>query len=317
AAPVAFAAPPPPSLAISAADRDRADGFVKLLRSPDFRDRDRGTRELRAMGRLALPTLKAAVDDPDAEVRGRVVSLVPAAEAADIAARAATFLADPDEKFEHGLPGWTVYQAAAGDTPAARELFAELFQSPANRDLMIGFARDKAEFARRLAARKADLLAQFQPRPAVPGQPVTPTKPGLPDVCVVLLADAALPDVPDLVRQGSVAQTFIYQPPFRTEITTGKYREPATAVLFHWLDSKSDAAGLLAATNIVSVLDQKAGVKYPLKVLKLAGPAVPLSSKAMAIATVGKLGGREHIPDLVRLFADDTILPGHPHGKEV
>src|SRR5207248_4177715 len=58
------------------ADRNRIERLIKQLGDDDFADRQSASKELDAIGEPALERLRAAVGDPDLEVRKRAQELV-------------------------------------------------------------------------------------------------------------------------------------------------------------------------------------------------------------------------------------------------
>src|SRR5947209_2794284 len=53
---------------LSEADQQRLAATVRQLADPDFAVREKASADLVAAGRLAVPLLKAVLEDPDAEV---------------------------------------------------------------------------------------------------------------------------------------------------------------------------------------------------------------------------------------------------------
>ena len=82
--------PDPNSLAVPSDAAARETALVERLASRDYGERVEATTDLRALGRLALPVLRAAhATISNAEVRQRVATLLPAAVAADLQAKLA------------------------------------------------------------------------------------------------------------------------------------------------------------------------------------------------------------------------------------
>jgi hypothetical protein len=65
---------------------ERVRELVDQLGDPDFRKRDLASDEIKAEGIKALPVLRASLKNPDAEIRRRLVELIPAIETAAILA---------------------------------------------------------------------------------------------------------------------------------------------------------------------------------------------------------------------------------------
>ncbi|MFO0851406.1 MAG: hypothetical protein U0871_23040 [Gemmataceae bacterium] len=139
--------------------RTRAEELVRALGSPAFSDRDRATRELRKLGRLALPALIAARRDDNPEVRMRAAWLLPTAESDAVRVRLEAFLADEDGTTAHDLPGWPQFRRVAGADRSARELFAEAVRDPLSRRAAGRSGRAPADAAGGLAAAAGGLAA--------------------------------------------------------------------------------------------------------------------------------------------------------------
>ena len=126
----------PATPALTPGEAGRARLLVRQLGNPVYREREAASRELAKLGASAVAALGEAEHDPDAEVRARVGQLLPRARTADTDARLRLFLLDWAGRYEHGLPGWALFASVAGDTPAARELFADIYRVPEHRPLL-------------------------------------------------------------------------------------------------------------------------------------------------------------------------------------
>lgn len=136
---VRAAEPDPKGLAVPADQTAKAKAAVVRLDDDDIDVRDQASKELVGMGRLALPTLRAALKaKPSNEVQIRIEKLLPAARKDDFTARYPVFVADQDRKYDHDLPGWNELKAAAGDTPETRKLFANILAKKERRNVLLG-----------------------------------------------------------------------------------------------------------------------------------------------------------------------------------
>ncbi|MCS7269856.1 MAG: hypothetical protein NZ703_02125, partial [Gemmataceae bacterium] len=162
------AAPPPDpkTLEIQPEDLQRARAWVEQLGSPVYTEREQAQTELARMGRLARLALQEALaSHPDPEVRQRCAVLLPAAIEDDIKVRLTVFLADTAGRYTHQLPGWEAFRAIACNEwrwcgwvlardaslePAARKLYAEMLQTPANRDLLFASENPHASISQLL-----------------------------------------------------------------------------------------------------------------------------------------------------------------------
>ena len=91
--------------------------LVRQLGAPDYADREAAGRALRRLGWLAEPAVRAATRSADPEVARRAVPLLAAIRADGWAAFAAGRVDLPG-------PVWPAFAEVAGNTPAARALFA-------------------------------------------------------------------------------------------------------------------------------------------------------------------------------------------------
>ncbi len=308
--------PDPRSLEVSAADREAARALVRRLGSDRFADRDEASKQLRAMGRRALPALAEAVArDPDAEVRHRCELLLPAAAAEDFDARLAAFLADADGKFAHDLPGWAKFREQTGNDPLARELFAELLKSEPNRDLIAGLAQGKEELERRVIARRYELYLQVFPRRgwAGVGQP----EPTLIDAAGLLFAESLVPDkfTPRGALRTATPYAILTRTGVRTELTTHRFGPAVQKLAIAWMDTRETAPSLSQAISLASQLHPKAVGRYAAKLIRTGGATA--YQRASAATTVARVGTRDDLPALVPLLTDDAAVRTTAGGADI
>ncbi|MEO2089407.1 MAG: hypothetical protein ABGY75_07910 [Gemmataceae bacterium] len=135
---VAAAGSDPKSLAVPPEKLALAKELVRKLDDDDVDVREKASADLKAMDRLALPALVEVMKGtPSNEVSLRVEKLLPGARKKDFDARAKVFLADNDRKFDHDLLGWSELKKAAGDTPEARMLFADILTDDECREVLL------------------------------------------------------------------------------------------------------------------------------------------------------------------------------------
>jgi hypothetical protein len=293
------------------------------------------------MGRAALPALDASRDDPDPEVRMRVVALLPRAEADELRARIDTFLADSDAKYAHDLPAFHRFRAIAGDDRDARGLYAEVLKNRVNYDLLLalrGVPADRvtplaacvgsvagagpespaaAELAPALAARRQDVLLLGMQ--GFPGGGIRPGAPEVPDVALLLLAESLVPEAKVGINpfQFQLAN-FLPQDSLRRAATgEGKHGLAFRRLVVHWMDTRDTPISLQSAINLATQLQFGPQVisKYSAKLLAVDG-AQPWN-KAAAAAMIAKYGGKEHLMAVTRLLTDPTfVVRGGPNNPQ-
>lgn len=320
--------PDPKSLAVSAAEQRRAQELVQLLGNENFPDREKAEDELARMGRLARPALLAAVNaDPNPEVRTRSAALLPKATVLEMRARLDVFLADAEGKYEHDLPGWNQFRAAVRgewelfgyrigtDTAldkAAREAFAELLSTPANRAVVMAVGGSANDLGQVVAGRRQELYYQKYPRNVVIGggivtAPASARRDPTPaDMAALLFAESQVASkyVPRSISVSALITASGFTREARDSDEKGKvYRAVAAA----WLASRTDPAEMYNALNVANTLGLGAeGCRLALRLLN--APGALGAYRGQAAATLARLGGKEHIPQLEKLSGDNAVV---------
>lgn len=308
--------PDPRSLAVSAEQEARAKELIRQLGSDSYRERDRATRELRQMGRLALTALAdAAGAEDDPEVKARVEELLPAAEAEDMAARVAAFLADADGKFTHDLPGWDAFREAAGDDAPARALFAEAVKNPDNHPLLIALPAADERLRRAVAARRQQVYYRLngQVLQVANGRPIRREMPSVPDTALLVLGEALVPDQPGPVgvaAGGMMPVSTLVQQPASREAAAGKgpFAAAYRKLVVRWLDTREGPNGTWTAYQLAINL-QLGNPEIARRAAKLlTTEGVMASMKVSAMREMAMRGGKDNLPDVTRQFADETYF---------
>ena len=113
---------PPPS-----AEQDpTTEQLIEQLGNASFTIREKAARALATKGLHARKELKAALLNPDLEIRMRAHRILLQSLQTEFAAKIAAFIADVEGKQEHDLPGWKQFQQSAGNDQHARRLFADM-----------------------------------------------------------------------------------------------------------------------------------------------------------------------------------------------
>jgi hypothetical protein len=311
--------PDPSSLAVSAVDRQKAHALVGRLGSPVFEVRDEAAKQLRAMGRLALPVLVRAVATArDAEVRVRCEDLIPAAAAADFDARLAVFLADADGKYKHDLHGWARFRELTGEDPLARELFVELLKSEPNRALIAGLAQDKAELERRVIARRHELYMRMYQR-GLPAWARTEERyePTLIDAAGLLFAETLIGD--KITPRGALRMvtpyTLLTRTGVRSELTADRLGPVTEKLVVAWMDSRTTATSLVQVLSVAGQVRPESVGKYAARLIGATGATAV--HRASAAAMVARAGNRADLPALVPLLADAAVVRAGADGEEI
>jgi hypothetical protein len=312
--PAPAASPDPKALAVPQADVEAAAGLVRKLGSNSYRDRDAAAAELRKMGRRALPALEAGTDADDPEVRLRCEVLLPVAEADDLDARLAAFLADKDLKFQHTLPGWEKFVEATDGDPAARAFYADMMRTPACRQVFAALPKGKDEFARRLQARQAQIYQNLFPQYVNGVRRSSAVEVTGVDFATLLFGEMLTnKDAPEKGKPVGFnwLMNMVYQPAFRQAIETDKSAPVLRKLMLGWCDSWTDPNGLQMAMNITANLNMKECAKYAEKALAADKGNNPWG-KAQAACMLARFGGKDKLRALEALFDDKGAMPRGP-----
>jgi hypothetical protein len=291
--------PDPAKLAPTAEQADRAKQLAAKLGDPVFQVRDDATRELRKLGRAALPVLADTLDTTaDPEVRNRCETLLPAVRDADLKARLAVFLADADGKFDHDLPAWDAFREVAGNTAAARQLYADACRTKVNVELLRAHGRP-TEAEPLVLARRAQL---YSVAIRVANASTTRT-PSPADVAALLFAEAG---VTITNRTNSYALTSLMTRPHVRDALTAPAGEPLRKLLAHWMDTRTNPLEISQALSLAGLLNFKEFPvgKYAERVLTTAGTAP--TTRMIALTTAARVGGKDVLPVLAKGMADKT-----------
>jgi hypothetical protein len=245
-------------------------------------------------------------------VQLRCERLIPAAAADDFEARVATFLADAGGKYSHDLPGWNEFRAAVGKAADAREVFAGVVRTPANRELLAGLAVSREEFARRLQARKQELASRLFP--ARGGSPAPQYDPPLEDALSLLFADTLTGDGPAARAGGPGLATGVLfaRPKVGGPLRAAPEGSAVRVLLGKWADSREAPASLFAAMRSATAA-KLPGVGRKLAAKLLATKGVPPLHRGYGALALGQLGGKDELPALAAAMADDGVIHAVPN----
>lgn len=297
------AADPNPASLVVPDDTDaKARELVKAMGDEHFATREEAFRDLRELGRLALPAVRDGMEtSPVPEVARRCELLYPRAFALDTRARVECFSADADGKFKHDLPGADEFFAITGRTDAARKLYRDLLLSP-NRDLITTLGQADEVVTSAVAARRLEL----NPRAAggIGAASGRITQASALDVIAVLFVETAIPDVGGGVGVNSPTY-IITSSQLRTALDTDPRKEAMAAVATRWFETRTDARTLSVSMNAAATLKLPVTIGLAKKIL--ATPNAPPATKAQAVTKVAQIGTADDLPLLAPLLADEGV----------
>jgi len=295
--------PNPASLAVPDDTDAKARLLVKALGDADFAAREEASRDLRELGRMALPALRDGMDHSTVpEVARRCELLFPRALALDTRARVDCFTADAAGKYKHDLPGADHFFGITGRTEAARTLYRDLLLSPANRDLISSLELSDEETAQVVAGRRRELV----PRAVngVASSAAIRTQVAALDVIAVLLVETAIPDAGG--GTGVNAPTYLLTASqLRVALDNDPRKEAMAAVVLAWFDSRSDPRTIASCMTAATSLKLPAALPMAKKMLGMEN--IPPATKAQAVCKVAQAGTADDLLTLAPLLADEAV----------
>jgi hypothetical protein len=305
-APVVWAAEPkdPMSLDVPAAKTAAAKELIRKL-DDDVLVRDKLTRELKEMGRDALPAmLDALKGKPPERVALPLRAALPAAREADFDARAELFLADKEGKQTHELLGWNELVQAVGDTKESRLLFADLLADDTLRaNLLLAKGTTRAEQT------KFDGRWQVKWKSWFGNGYYPPEDDPFTFVAACWLMDLATSQESEGQGRNAVVGRYLKSTKEGKLVLQGKgsYGTLPVLLLKKWMDSRRGYIDLKTAYSWAR--DFKFGEEAEVKALvRMADWSLEhKTGHADAIAQLAGMGKVEHIPILKRFFDSEVV----------
>jgi hypothetical protein len=312
------ASPDPADLAVPADVQAKARGLVKQLGSGNFDEREAAQRQLADLGRLARSALlEGASTSPSPEVRLRAAELLPVANALDLQARIDTFLADARGEYEHDLPGWKAFRAAARndftlfgytltgtrelDRPA-RAVFATLLTDPDNRRLLVAAGQRDPDFPQLVAERRVEVYNRKYGR--IPG--IKRRNPTLEEMTALLFAESLAPTAPTLrtVSMSSLISSSGFTTAGRDDDEKARvYR----AIARDWLATRREARDMYYGMTIALNLNMTEELCWVATRL-LATPGASASYRGRAATNLVTHGDARHVAQLEKARGDALVV---------
>ena len=284
----------------------RIASLVRQLGDPQFAARQQATRDLQAIGPAAKEPLTQALQNPDAEVRLRAQRILVHVLEADFAARLEAFAFDTEGK-SYDLPCWESFRKLAGDSPVARQLFAEAVrQEPV---LLETVQQDPRQATEAIAQRCDALLAHTSRTRANRLSYAQPRSVSTARMAALLLAVCST-DIPLNDAVGTRVSQLFHQSRMANDISDKSDDQPLRRLLGAWVQRTADGNLAFQSVWLAMRFQLKEGLAPAVNLLKR-GEQQPYV-RQMAILAIGKLGQREHIPLLEPLLSDTASCNPNP-----
>ena len=292
--------PNPKSLEIPAEVDGKARELIRAFTKSSYAEREQAHRELKELGRSALPALLGALaNNSNPEVQLRCEMLLPLSTAADMKLRVDCFLADAKNEYDHKLPGAKEYFAIVGKSEASRNLFRDLILSP-NQAMLFAVGGKPDDLAKAIVTRRN----QFQPYYGGNDGTGRPN-PTAADIAAILFAESQVSEKL-MPRNASQVSQFINQPVLRTALDSGPNKEIHLALMAHWVDTREEAITLYYAMTMSTNFKLPTGMNCAKKLLAIKGG--PPSYRGYAVVFIGKTGKPEDAELLEPLLKDKSIV---------
>ena len=231
----------PKTLDVPAEKTTAAKALVARFEDDDILVRDKAARDLKAMGREALPALLAARKGKLSERAAiGIADVLPVAAKADFDARVPLFLADKDGKFDHDLPGWNELKAGAKDTKESRQLFCDILQDEECRGMLLA-AFDPTEVGRKAFEKRwEDKFAGW--KKARPFEPSAPkAEEPIHWMMAALIADMLYRYDYRSYYRGPAVQMYTKTDEGKLSVAgKGKYGEATRQFVKFWIDAQTE-----------------------------------------------------------------------------
>lgn len=288
---------------LSAAEPDAAraelDQLVRQLGSDLYEAREEASRQLSAQGLAALSALKAGQEDHDVEIRTRCRRILATVLVLDFENRMKAFIADSEGKQEHKLPSWNRFRKLVGEDKVSRELFVEMLRSESN---LLEAAEESPKSAGEMFAIACRELQQV----VYSGRGQQPMSLGSAATLIFVGSD---PQVPVTEQAAMMVYQFVHQPALQQALNGGNRVPQARKLLGAWVGRRVGANTAYQNMMLAMQFDLKEGLGPALDMVKNTGTHA--SQRAYAIVAVGKLGSKDHLPEIEKLLADTSVCAAY------
>jgi hypothetical protein len=268
--------------------------LVEQLGSPEYRRREEATQQLIKMGAAIESILREGLQMPNPEIRSRCRYILPLALSYDLERRLERFLAGQNDVQNPPPVGWDKFKDLVGDSAKSRELFAAMHRL--DTQFLINLTRNPASLQQRMVASCMELMQlQNVGSFSVPAERLA-----------LLLFAAVHPKLKNNVESQSYLGSALLNMSYRQPVKAMMQNNPVLRQLI----LKFVLEGSVYAANnglyLLSNLEMKETADVARSFLKRKD--VDSYSKSMAVALLGKFGGREAIPEVLPYLDDKTNL---------
>jgi hypothetical protein len=271
--------------------------LVERLGDVSYAIRESAADRLQALGMAAKSALMEGMKHPDLEIRMRAHQILVRAMQDDFERRMGDFIADVEDKHDHGLPGWKSFREMVGGDPRSRRLFVEMLKHEA--DLLDAAENQPERLAEMLSQRVQNLQAQgFNHLGTV--QEVEPASVA---AILFLSSEERVKSNPGLK---SLAYSVLNQPMVKEAIRGGSHAKQLKQLLQQWIVRTEDATQPYYGLMLALTYDlNDAGLELGRRYLSEKS-AVPITLQYASIA-LGRFGSKQDLATLEPHLQNTTV----------
>jgi len=281
--------------------------LIRQLGDPEYMVRQEAARQLEEIGPAGKEPLVEALKHPDAEVRLRAQRILINVLEADFEARLEAFSNDINSSHSYDLPCWDPFRKLAGDSAAARLLFADAVRHESV--LLETVAQDPQQAADAMLQR-CDALIASHSRSRAGRLGVRPNRPIPTGRMVALLLASCCHDLAANEAVGMKVSQLFHQSRMINEIPASDDGHPLRRLLGAWVERTAETGLAFQSVWLAMRFQLKEGLAPAASLLKR-GEHQPYV-RQMVILAIGKLGGKEHVSALEPLLKDTSSCNPNP-----
>lgn len=286
-------------------DEERLAHLVKMLGSDAFETREEASKQLGALGRKAIKALQEGLKSDDMEVYRRCTELIEKANRSDLEVALDSFLENQDEKQLLKLSAWPKFQKAVGDSANARNLFVQMCTADG---ALLDLAERNISSASTLYNQRCQELQQRMNQPFA-FQQLNLISNG--ELAALLYVGMDSRIRVDQNLRYMVNNLLHQQGPQRWIKSDATGRK----LLASYIQARTDINLVHNHLYLVQNLEVREALNWVAGIAD--GKSQQPYVRATALATLGRLGGREYLPKLEGFFNDATQLTTFQQAQNV
>jgi hypothetical protein len=241
--------------------------------------------------------------------------VLPAAEADDMRAKVACFLADVDAKYDHSLPGWNKFKEVVGNDKPARELFAEVLKMQDMNDLLLASELPPNELSQVLNNHFINIQRRMNGQFVGKRGGISNAQPSTAEIIVLGFLESVYDDNQVVMNYnyGYSITNYLYQPDIQNSMMNrgnSKYAPIIRKVMTRWLETRVSGQGAQMAMNFAQNWQMNKDIpKYAARVLEAETFQQNWWAKINALTVIAQRSeAKQYLPSIMKVFDDNTVI---------